>query len=357
MQLKYRLLGEGERRSILSQFRLDFSSSFKETFARKPFEFFDPISCREYEVSWRTKRKFKKMLKVAAKANPTPEQSKFEVKTSAMSDTGRMVKGSNHEHGICEATHGEEAVVSAIIEKAGRNAKVRAIGFAKEEELPKIEPCGNCRDVVKQYGTEDIVLVAGSPKGGKISLVEARKSYFFEDFYPLASSGALKDANLQAIAEARMAEHQASSQYTTQERVYGAAIVCRNGAIFRGSLRGDVSYHTAYPVSEAIATLRNSSKDSNRLDVAELVVVRTGGKPNVPYRDRQHFLEFTEMTAALGRTGPMPVKLYELNARGEAVRGWQTDSKEWLPNPFSVMQLGMEEQLKSAAGKLATLPP
>ncbi len=354
MKLNYRLMEPGERPSTAKEFKTGATSFFKRMLGLKPFEFVDPDTNRTYHVGFWTKHKFKKMLKVAAKSNPTPSQSNFFLYSSALSTTGEIVNASNHEPGICKGMHAEEAATTAVLE-TGKNARVQAIAFAGNYPEP-IAPCGGCRDVIKEYGTPDMVMLAGNQKGGKIFLTRASESYFFDNFTPI-SQERLSGANAKAVSEARKAESQAHSIYTTQDKVYGAAIVCRNGNIFRGSLALDAAYHPIYPITAARSNLRDSSNDPERLDITSLVIVQTGRMPDVPYLDRQQLLELDGLSkAATDRAGPIPVFMYELDAEGKIVRVAQTDSDEWLPNAFSVLQLGMGCQLSESAKKLTSSP-
>lgn len=354
LKLNYRLMGESERPGGIKTARIAAASFFKRMAGFKPFEFVDPITNRTYDVGFWTKHKFKKMLKVAAKSNPTPSQSKFFLYSSALSTTGKIVHASNHEPGICKGMHAEEAGTTAVLE-TGKNARVLAIAFAGDYSAP-ISPCGGCRDVISEYGTPDMAMLAGSPKGGKVFLTRAQESYFFDDFKPIPKEN-LGSANMEAVIEARKAELQAHSIYTNQGKVYGAAIVCRNGNIFRGSLALEAAYHPVYPITAAISNLRDSSDDPERLDITSLVIVQTGRMPNVPYLDRQHLLELVGMSNSIVQEkGPITVRMYELDSSGNIVRGAQTNSSEWIPDAFSVVQLGMEGELGASARKLTSLP-
>ncbi len=296
-------------------------------------------------------QKYSELIELAAESRPTPTQSGYPVHSAAMTESGIMVKGSNHEHGITDTlTHGEEGAIVAALEKAGEHDLIKIIAFASQYE-GMANPCGNCRDVIAQYCSKDLIIISGKKEGGLVTVV-SRNEYFFDDFERL------KPSDLVSIAgffEALRAEKAAYDIYTSPEKLYGAAIVSQNDMVFRGSFRGDVAYHAVNPISAAICNFRDSSDDPERLDVREIVIVSTNHQPKVPYKERQHALEFAEgIQAYNNRSGqPLPVRLYQVDKQQDMVKkGWKTDTYQWYPYPFSPAHLGMEDKLKGGIEKL-----
>ncbi|MBR9683725.1 hypothetical protein GOV03_04260 [Candidatus Woesearchaeota archaeon] len=294
---------------------------------------------------------YSRLITLAAESKPTPVQSSYCVYTAGMTENGIMVKGSNHEHGITDTlTHGEEAVIAAALEEAGEEDPIKIIAFATLDET-MVAPCGNCRDVIAQYGHPDLVIISGK-KEGESAFVIPISEFYFDTFRKLSDLENI--ATSPGFLEALKAERTAYDIYTSPERLYGAAIITQNNLVFRGSFRGDVAYHAVNPLSAAIGNFRDGSDDISRLDVKEFVVVSTDHQPKIPYKERQHILEFVEgIQAYNNRSGqPLPIKMFQVNPQGEIIEGWETDSHQWYPFPFSPAHLGMENSLKKGIEKL-----
>jgi hypothetical protein len=68
------------------------------------------------------------------------------------------------------------------------------------------------------------------------------------------------------------------------------------------------------------------------------------GAPHVMYKDRQHLLELNlEGELVSGKEVDPPVYLINYDVfRYQPVKAWQTSVKEWLPFPFSPLNLGSD---------------
>lgn len=297
--------------------------------------------------------KYSELIGLAAGSKPTPRQSGYPVHTAAMTESGIMVKGSNHEHGVTDTlTHGEEGAIAAALEEAGENDPVKIIAFASPHEK-LITPCGNCRDIIAEYCSKELVIVSGRKEGG-LAYVMPGKEYFLDNFRRLKLSGLEDTITFKGFLGALKAERTAYDIYTSPEKIYGAAIVTQKGEVFRGSFRGDVAYHAVCPISAAISNFRDGSDDPGRLNVKEMVIASTCHQPKIPYKERQHMLEFAEgIQAYNNKSGqPLPVKIFQADEQGQVIKGWKTDTNQWYPLPFSPAHLGMENKLKEGIGKL-----
>ncbi|MEK6916429.1 MAG: hypothetical protein AABW92_01680 [Nanoarchaeota archaeon] len=136
--------------------------------------------------------------------------------------------------------------------------------------------------------------------------------------------------------------------------LYGAAIVAKNGNMWKGSFRGDTAYHSSYTISAAIDTFRNTNPKKEDTNIERLVLVSLDEQPKIPYKDRQFFLDFAESVQLFNDRGdePLPIYLLQANQTGEVIKGWKTDSYEWLPLPFSAKNFGLENSLVQNIGAL-----
>ncbi|MDD4878144.1 MAG: hypothetical protein PHO02_03855 [Candidatus Nanoarchaeia archaeon] len=290
-------------------------------------------------------------IKASLKSKATPLQSNYHVNTGAVTRNGKIVLGSNHEMAITDTiTHGEEAVIAAALEKYGKDDPIQVIAFAGAEGEEIGSPCGNCRDAIRQYADLDNLVIINAPTAGGTAVVVPGNAYFKNDF---AEANAEEKAWLlesDALAQALKAEKTAYDVYLAKSspKIYGAAIACDNGLVFRGSYRGDVAYHPELPISAAIGNFRDGSDDACRKSVKMIVVASAGSMPDVMYKDRQHALEFAEAIQSLNNKSGIPLPVYLANGR----QVFKTDTNEWLPFRFSPKHLGLEKAIAGGYEKL-----
>ena len=298
-------------------------------------------------------------LNAAFNSKATCFQSNYPVNAGAATSSGKTVYGSNHEMSITDTvTHGEEAVIASALEKYGKNDKIEVIAFLGLDgiylDIPK--PCGNCRDAIKQYTDLEKLILINAPKLGGNAIVVPGKSYFFENYENV--SGAEKQLILDsaALQESLNAEKMAYDIYSSifSPKIYGAAILCENNLVFRGSFRGNVSYHPELPISSVISNFRDGSNDPNRKKVKAIIVSSTCNLPNVMYKDRQDALEFAEAIQSLNNNSGIPLPVYLINADTKIQNSkiYKTDTYQWLPYSFSPKNLGMEKKIVEGYRKL-----
>jgi cytidine deaminase len=296
-------------------------------------------------------------LEIALESRATPDQSNYYVNVGAVTKSGSGVYGSNHEIGITETiTHGEEAVIARALDEFGREDTIKVIAFVGLAPARIPSPCGNCRDAIKKYiNLEKLVIVNGPREGGEAIIVPG-KAYFFEEFKIASKKDFERISKSKALEQALIGKETAYDIYLNEKTsppVYGAAIVCENGEIFRGSYRGDAAYHSVYPISSAIENFRNSSDNPDRLNVKRIVLA-TEINFEIPYKDRQHALEFAEAIQSLnGKSGkPLPVYIVRLNNQLIVQDILKTNTSEWLPLRFSPGHLGLESAMTEGYKKL-----
>ncbi|HIH32036.1 TPA: hypothetical protein HA235_04985 [Candidatus Woesearchaeota archaeon] len=290
-------------------------------------------------------------IETALQSKATPLQSGYHVNTGAITKNGNIVIGSNHEMAITDTiTHGEEAVIAAALEKYGMDDKIQVIAFAGlgGGEIPA--SCGNCRDALKQYTDVENLIMINAPKEGGEAVFVPGKVFFKDDFTKLSES---PFQEYKEILHAQLADFMAYDIYSKKPNpnMYGAAIVCEDGDVFRGSFRGNVSYHPVLPISAAIGNLRDSRDYSKRFKVKCIVVASENHIPNVLYKDRQDALEFAEAMQALnGKKGKsLDVYLVSYSITKEySHKIFHTDTNEWLPHAFSPSRLGLEDKMVEA---------
>ncbi len=302
-------------------------------------------------IDAQTSRLYNHLLLSALRARPTPAQSNFYVRGAAMTRSGRVVSGGNHEYGITRAIHCEETLVARALEEAGSDDPISIVAFACGTPGKGAAPCGNCRDVLRQYATPDAVILQGAEAGGAANATPLR-AFFLDEFIESTPSGALTLAEEVAIGAAVDAAKRSYAVYTSPERVYGAAIVggtpeCTSVA--PGGVETDVAYHPTLPLRNAISHLTYMGGNPSRLLAHLVIVAAIGHRPAVPYLERQHLKEFAErVSAAKGSNAPLPVWLVHAKEEGLVERLWVTDSNEWLPNPFWPGALWSAEALKNS---------
>ncbi len=97
----------------------------------------------------------------AALTNAYAPYSKFRVGAAVLTDSGAVYRGCNIENAsyglaICAE---RTAVFRAVYEEGGK-MRIRAIAVWSEPEIP-CSPCGACRQVIFEFGTDAVVLFQG----------------------------------------------------------------------------------------------------------------------------------------------------------------------------------------------------
>ncbi len=280
-------------------------------------------------------------LEAALQSQATPFQSGYHVNTGGATRDGKIVSGANHEMAITDSiTHGEEAVIAAALDQYGKDDPLQVIAFIASEGGKIASPCGNCRDAIKQYTDLDNLVIINAPRDEGVAVVVPGRAFFKDSFDEITGDGKKGLLSSAGFSEAVKAEKNAYGIYLSEAspRVYGAAIECVNGAVFRGSFRGNVAYHPDLPISAAIANFRDGSDDPTRIKVRSIIVA-AAARPEVLYKDRQDALEFAEAVQSLSGKSGQALPVYLIDAGNNRV--FRTDTSEWLPFSFSPQHLGL----------------
>lgn len=300
---------------------------------------------REEEIE-----RFRTLILEAKEAKAYPSQSGFHVLAAALTEDGRVVTGGNKEYAFSDAfVHGETAVISHVMDECG-DVGIKAIAFYSAGEITQGSsacPCGNCRDVMRQYCSPDMVLLEGNEHHAVMSRFG---DYLFEDYHaadPEKVGWVGVNGALRALGESITVY----LPENLKRRVYGVALVAQNDQIWRGSLYTNAGYDAVTPALSAVQSWRNTLPligRENHLRLDSIVVAGNEGIPDVLYRDRQALLELDEaLMLHTGRKTPLPVFLIHMGAQGELIEAKGTDTKEWLPHPFSPVSFGMDDALKA----------
>jgi cytidine deaminase len=289
------------------------------------------------------------LIAAATEARPTPYQSKYHVRGAGLTRSGLIIPGGNHEYGLQNGLHCEETIVANALELVGD--PLIALAFVHDGPVAApASPCGNCRDVLKQYATPDAEIITASTQGGPV-LVTPFSSYLKEEFTPSRAppAGIAADRFWPALDAAVDAIRRAYSVYGV-DKMYGAAIF-GGGRAYGGSFIGDAAYHCTYPLRSAMINLIQD-RHPERFDLEfAIIAFPSGGRIDVPYIERQHLMEMvTAINARFGRRDPLPVIMSQFN--GDEDMFCRTDSDEWLPMPFNPAHLGMQDKLADAIRKM-----
>ncbi len=258
----------------------------------------------------------------------------------------RNVLGGNLEYGLCQALHGEELLVSALISKRGisrvdwRRCRL-LVAFSSRFETGRVPTCcGNCRDIMRDYFPPDTLIFGGHPKGGKVMVAHLRD--FLVNNYPAGHLPPYFDMERteQMLLECLLLENNIYfSGQPHPERRYVAII--QGSKTYLGAHDVMCDYHPIYAIRDAV---RQARRDNNP-GFSEVFVASEGQVPDVMYKDRQHLLELNFQQECLyERTFDPPVYLltYKLVSRGRprvtSIRA--TTVKKWLPFPFSPANFG-----------------
>jgi cytidine deaminase len=99
----------------------------------------------------------------AARRTAHAPYSSFHVGAAVLDDRGRIHVGCNVENASYGLTTCAErnAVAAAIVRGAGRIRAVAVITGAR----PPASPCGACRQVLREFGDDDMLVMMAAPKG------------------------------------------------------------------------------------------------------------------------------------------------------------------------------------------------
>jgi cytidine deaminase len=292
-------------------------------------------------------------IEAAGRANPTPFQSGYHVKWGAITASGIAVYGSNHEMAKSDTiAHAEEEVILASIKDSSQGDPIEICASLAPGPDGIVNPCGNCRDALKDYSNLENLVVIGASVPKRTAVIIPGLAYFKRTFREVDRAGLQTLRKSQGVMKALTMEKRAIdlSSTSVSPLAYGAAIECENGLSFGGSFRGSIAYHSVLPISSAIEVWRNGSSDHKRRFVSCLLVHSAEGMPEVFYKDRQDALEFAEAIQMINDRPGVPLPVYLIDSFGS--RAWRTDTNEWLPYPFSSRNLGIKEKLVEEYQKL-----
>jgi len=301
------------------------------------------------------REKYWRLMLLAKEARAYPDQSGFFVKTAGMTEDGTDYSGGNKEYAMSDAfIHGETAVVSGLRDMT--DSPIEAIcWYRKAGEIITPHsfgcPCGNCRDVLRRYCGLNTALINGNETG---IVVAQLKDYLFENF----RRKTLNEVSEQGVVEALGAREMAIDVYLPEEMkrgLYGAAIVAKDGTIWKGSQYSNCGYDAVTPVLSAVLNWRNTypqgSASQSHLHLSKLVVA--GGAEMIApfYRDRQAILELDEILRMFkGDNNPLEVEIVKVGEGG--VEAYETTVEEWLPHPFSPGAFRMDDVTRAQLERL-----
>jgi len=289
------------------------------------------------------------LLGAAALAVSAPRQSGYSVQMAAINTGGNVVHGGNREYAFSASyVHGEEAVVSKLLSEHP-NTPLLGLGVHGEfdpenDSFTLLCPCGNCRDVLLEEATPELMLVAGNERGATV----ARLSTFLCDvFRPAYSEKILAEPHMPAALDAaRNARDRSVTTYTSPNifsRLYGVALVDTAGNIFPGSLDSTASYDAVTPGVAAVQSFKNRPPGMSREVNGLSAVVIAGMSDTVTplYRDRNAITELDDMLRLRENTSPTPVYIFGREHEEEwRENSFVADTDEWLPFPFTSKALG-----------------
>ncbi len=124
-------------------------------------------------------------------ANSYSPYSKFKVGAAVLGESGKIYKGTNIENASFGVTICAErcAIFNAIA--AGEKAiKAIVIVFKQKGLGPLSTPCGACRQVMAEFGSQDMPVCTADLSGNKAKRIVCKK---LKDYYPYPfNSKALK---------------------------------------------------------------------------------------------------------------------------------------------------------------------
>lgn len=311
----------------------------------------------DFELTRNEQEKYLDLVRYAEDAKAYPSQSGHFVCTAALAKDGNVCIGGNKEYALSDAfIHGETAVVSSLRDLT--DSPIEAVAWYKRRKGQEVigsndfgRPCGNCRDILLAYTSPELILLQGNQTG----MVYTRlKDFLFEDFSYLDPSL----LNKGEVEEGMKAKEAAVDVYLPEElkgKVYGAALVSKDGTIWRGSLYSNAGYDAVTPILSAILHWKNSSPvgeiSKSHLNLSKVLVVAKGAMVSPFYRDRQALLELDEILRRYwGRTKSLEIQL--VNVDGNEIFAKKASAVNALPNPFTPEAFRMDDVIYKEMAKL-----
>lgn len=311
----------------------------------REIQFWDPVLHQELQLSPESEDLILKLLLEAKKAEAFPRQSGFVVRAAVMTENGDIELGGNDEYAFSDAfVHGETSALAAALAKHG-DTPIKILAFYNIFP-PSKEPvggsCGNCRDIFKEYVDPKMLVVEGD---GKFITVSRFADCLFENFQAVT----VNELDPAGVAEAEKGIAVSMDVYLPKylkEGIYGAAIVGRSGKVWQGSLDTNAGYDATTPGVAARQVWRNVGPEA---ELRKIVLARYGCLPQPLYRDRQTLLELDEaLMDYTGRQTPLPVELVKLDRSGQVVTAALTNTRQWMPMPFTASSFGRFEAVRGS---------
>ncbi len=291
-----------------------------------------------------------------------PVFSKYFVREGIGVAGDEILPAGNIEYGMHQALHGEESAVAAFRSEYGRGGTRNLIlGIIAENPGGIPNPCGNCRDIMRDELGEDFEIVSGS-KEGRLAVVSKMSDFLFDNFqtinpvYPdyeginkkfIKGLALINKEGSKLENNAYGPEYDKNTYNKYERRNYKAAVATENN-YYIGALDVMSDYHPIYALTDAVRQARRANDPYIRF-----VLISAGLwdiPPDVMYKDRQHLLELNlQQELVMGKEVNPPVYM-----DGGAI--WVTSVKQWLPYPFSARNFTDLEELTKYY-KLKSLPP
>lgn len=99
--------------------------------------------------------------RVAAKSSYSP-YSKFRVGTVVVDATGNQYAGANVENAAYgSSVCAEVAAITGAVVRGARRLPTLAVACIDADDVDGAYPCGNCRQVMHEFGVERVIVAAG----------------------------------------------------------------------------------------------------------------------------------------------------------------------------------------------------
>lgn len=290
-------------------------------------------------------------IRAAKRSHAAPSQSGYHVRAVGVTRDGAHVHGGNMEYGHNDAfIHGESAVVSNALAQHGE-VDLKTLAFYNEALSPEdlvVYPCGNCRDILQEYVSPDMLVVAGNESIIKLG----RFASYLHDEYEEGPRSSRLDSfdELEAAVVGLEAAVTAYAPTDVARNVYSAVLTTHStltaGAHYTGP------HYRSLTAGEQAVTKYQFSQPEQDLQQAVFATYGTADElPEVFYRDRQALLDLDDtLQLVTGRKEPLPVVLLTLDRETrKIVNAARTDSSSWLPYPFKATAFGMEAAVEQIA--------
>jgi hypothetical protein len=177
---------------------------------------------------------------------------------------------------------------------------------------------------------------AGNPDLGQI-IYAPLKSFYHDDFQ---EAGEIDEFDRAALLASGESYSRIYNPYADDYRKgHGAAILMQNHTMYSATGFTNAGYHGVASLAATLGTIKPAELSGL---IPQRVTFTVGAGGQVDYGTRQHLEEYRAGLAAY--TGDpnlhFPIHVHELNGK---VR--ETNTQEWLPQPFSAADFGMDEQL------------